>query len=71
MYGLEVEYSYAFNDRTSLVGFYAYTDSEVGEHASVVNGDPDAEFEFYDYPDIANPGEMLTGVYQLPTDHDR
>jgi len=68
VYGLEVEYSYAFNDSTSLVGYYAYTDSEVGEHASMVPGDPDALFDFYDYPDLENPGEMLTGFYQLPTD---
>jgi outer membrane receptor protein involved in Fe transport len=68
VYGMEVEYSYAFNDSTSLVGYYAYTDSEVGEHASVVPGDPDATFDFYDYPDFDNPGETLTGFYQLPTD---
>lgn len=68
VYGLEAEYSYAFSDRTSLVGFYAYTDSEVGPHSSVVNGDPDAEFGFYDYPDFDNPGQTLTGFYQLPTD---
>jgi len=68
VYGLELEYSYAFSDRTSLVGFYAFTDSEVGEHQSVIPGDPDATFAFYDYPDLTNPGETLTGFYQLPAD---
>lgn len=68
VYGLEAEYSYAFSDRTSLVGFYAYATSEVGKHSSVVPGEPDAQYGFYDYPDFANPGETLTGFYQLPTE---
>ncbi len=50
------------------MGYYAYTDSEVGAHSSVVPGDPGAVFDFYDYPDFDNPGETLTGFYQLPND---
>ncbi|MGI9233675.1 MAG: TonB-dependent receptor [Woeseiaceae bacterium] len=67
VYGLEVEYSYAFNDRWSLVGYYAYTDSEVGPHESVVLGDPNASYELYDYIDFET-GMPTQGWYELPQD---
>ena len=67
VYGVEVEYSYAFNDRTSLVGYYAYTDSEIGPHSSVILGNPDAEYAAYDYIDF-DTLMPVTGFYELPTD---
>jgi outer membrane receptor protein involved in Fe transport len=67
VWGLEVEYSYAFNENTSLVGFYAYTDSEVGEHSSVVLGDPDASYALYDHIDFET-GLPTQSWYELPQD---
>ena len=67
VYGLEFEYSYAFSDRTSLVGYYAYTDSEIGPHESVVLGDPDAQYELYDYIDF-DTGLPAQNWYELPQD---
>ena len=67
VYGLEVEYSYALSDRTSIIGFYAYTDSEVGEHSSVILGDPNAEYELYDHLDLET-GEPTQSWYELPAD---
>ena len=67
VWGLEVEYSYAFNENTSIVGFYAYTDSEVGEHSSVILGDPDAEYRLYDHIDFET-GLPTQSWYTLPTD---
>jgi iron complex outermembrane receptor protein len=67
VWGLEVEYSYAFSDRTSLLGFYAYTDSELGEHSSVVDGDPSADWALYDHFDPEDPTQMTQSWYQLPT----
>ena len=68
VWGLEVEYSVAFTDRTSLVGFYAFTDSEVGEHSSVVDGDPSAEWDLYTHLDPDNPTQTTQSWYQLPSD---
>ena len=67
VYGLEVEYSYAFSDRTSLIGFYAYTDSEVGEHSSVILGDPDATYGLHDHTDF-DTGLPTQSWYELPQD---
>jgi len=67
VYGLEVEYSYAFSDSTSLMGYYAYTDSEVGPHSSVILGDPDAQFAPYDWIDFETL-QPVSGFYQLPSD---
>ncbi len=67
VYGVEIEYNYAFTTNTSLVGYFAYTDSEVGQHSSVILGDPDAEYAEYTWTDF----ETLTpvsGFYQLPSD---
>ena len=67
VWGLEFEYSYAFSDRTSVVGFYAFTDSEVGEHSSVVLGDPDAEYGLWDHIDFET-GLPTQSWYELPQD---
>lgn len=67
VWGLEFEYSYAFTDRTSLVGFYAYTDSEIGPHESVILGDPQAEYGLYDHLDFET-GLPTQSWYELPRD---
>ena len=67
VYGVEIEYSYAFNDTTSVVGFYAYNDSEVGSHSSVISGSPDAEYELYSHLDFET-GEQIQSWYELPQD---
>ena len=63
--GLEVEYSYALTDNTILTGFYAYADSEVGTHSSVIIGSPTAEFALYDHIDFET-GEPTQSWYELP-----
>ena len=67
VWGLEVEYSYAFSENTSLLGFYAYTDSEIGRHSSVILGNPDAQFDLYEHLDFST-GEMTQSWYELPSD---
>lgn len=67
IYGVEVEYQYAFTDRTSIVGYYAYLDSEVGPHESVILGDPNAEYELYDHIDFET-GLPTQSWYELPAD---
>ncbi len=67
VWGVEIEYAYAINERTQLVGFYAYQDSELGEHASVVPGDPDALWDYHEHID-GNTGQFITSPYQLPAD---
>lgn len=67
VWGVEVEYQYAITDNTSLVGFYAYTDSEVGQHSSVIPGSPNAEYALYDHLDFST-GEMTQSWYELPAD---
>ena len=65
VYGVEVEYSYAFNAATSVSGFYAYTDSEVGTHSSVILGSPNAEFALYNHIDFET-GMPTQSWYELP-----
>ena len=65
--GVEVEYNYAFNESTSLAGFYAFTDSEVGEHSSVILGTPNAEYALYDHIDF-DTLMPTQSWYELPED---
>jgi outer membrane receptor protein involved in Fe transport len=67
VYGLEVEYGYAFSDNTSIFGFYAYTDSEVGAHESVIIGDPNAQYALYDHLDL-DTLQPTQSWYTLPAD---
>lgn len=67
VYGVEVEYNYAFNEATSLSGFYAYSGSEVGEHSSVILGTPNAQFGLYDHIDFET-GMPTQSWYELPED---
>ena len=67
VWGLELEYQYAITDNVTLLGFYAFTDSEVGKHSSVILGNPDAEYGLYDHLDFST-GEMTQSWYELPSD---
>ena len=49
------------------MGFYAYQDSEIGPHESVVRGDPDAGYALWDHIDF-DTGEPVQSYYTLPMD---
>jgi len=67
IWGLDFEFSWWLSNHFSLMGFYAWQDSEIGPHTSVVPGDPDAEWAPWTYFDFFS-GEELTEEYQLETD---
>ncbi len=67
VWGVELEYQYAITDNLMLLGFYAFTDSEVGKHSSVIQGDPNAQYGLYDHLDFST-GEMTQSWYELPAD---
>jgi iron complex outermembrane receptor protein len=67
IWGLDLEFSWWITNRFSLMGFYAWQDSEIGPHESVVWGDPDAEFAPWTYVDFFS-GEVIETEYQLETD---
>jgi iron complex outermembrane receptor protein len=67
VWGLDLEFSTYIGDHWTLRGFYAYQDSEIGEHTSVLVGDPNATYGEHEYLDYYS-GEMVTGLYPLPTD---
>ena len=67
IWGLDLEFSSYIGNHWMLRGFYAYQDSEIGPHTSVLVGDPDAEFGEHEYLDYYS-GEMVIGQYPLPTD---
>ena len=64
--GVDVEFSYRIGS-FGLRGFYAWQDSEIGPHSSVIDGHPDAQTAIWNYLDF-DSGEMLTSEYDLPTD---
>ena len=65
--GVEIEYAYAFSDQARVMGFYAYQDSEIGDHVAVVSGDPDAAWDLHTHRN-SDTGEMQQSSYQLPVD---
>jgi iron complex outermembrane receptor protein len=67
VWGLDLEFNAYIGEHWTLRGFYAYQDSELGEHTSVLVGDPDAELGEWEYLDYYS-GEMVIGFYPLPTD---
>jgi iron complex outermembrane receptor protein len=67
IWGLDFEFSWWLTNHFSLMGFYAWQDSEIGPHTSVVPGDPNAEWEEWTFFDFFS-GEELTELYQLETD---
>jgi iron complex outermembrane receptor protein len=67
VYGLDLEMTAYIGDHWTLRGFYAYQESEIGEHSSVLVGDPDAEYGEWEHTDWET-GEWITSLYELPTD---
>jgi len=67
IWGVEVEYAYAISDYTRVMGFYAYQDSEIGEHSSVALGDPDNQYALHEHMDL-DSGDMVESWYALPKD---
>ena len=66
IWGAEAEFEYYHSDRWNLSGFYAYQNSEIGTHSSVVEGDPNARIGEWEYLRLQD-GAMLTNFYVLPT----
>ena len=67
IWGVDVEFSHYLTEQLRLSGFYAYQDSEIGPHESVVWGDPYAEYGTWDYINF-DTGEPATASYPLPAD---
>ena len=64
--GVDVEFSYRVG-AFGLRGFYAWQDSEIGPHASVIDGHPYGQTAIWNYIDFET-GEPATSEYDLPTD---
>ncbi len=47
IWGGDIEFIYQIDDNWRLSGFYAYQDSELGNHSSVVRGDPNPVYQSY------------------------
>ncbi len=67
IWGLDFEFSYYLGEQWRLSGFYAYQDSEIGPHSSVVWGNPHAEYGQHEYTDFET-GNSVTAAYPLPVD---
>jgi outer membrane receptor protein involved in Fe transport len=67
IWGADIEASYWMADHWRLSGFYAYQDSELGPHSSVLRGNPDAVWEEWEYIDF-NTGQLTTAWYETATD---
>jgi iron complex outermembrane recepter protein len=67
LWGGEVEFIYHPSDNWRLSGFYAYQDSEIGSHAEIVRGDPNAPTAEWEHLDF-DTGQQTTSTYQLPQD---
>ncbi len=64
--GVDLEFSYRIGS-FGLRGFYAWQDSDIGQHASVIDGHPGAESGTWEYIDFETR-EPATSMYTLPTD---
>ena len=65
IWGAEAEFEYYVSEQWRLSGFYAYQDSEIGAHSSVVSADPNAEIREWQYLNILS-GLEVTSFYTLP-----
>ena len=62
LWGVETEYTYFLTETLRLFGFYAYSDSKIGDISSVEIGAPSPQFEY---------GSLVSGeegFYQVPTE---
>ena len=67
LWGAEFDFIYYVNEHWRLSGYYSYLDSEIGEHAEKVRGDPNPEFGAWDHID-PETGLPTTSFYVLPKD---
>ena len=67
IYGADFEFSFYVAEQWRLSGFYAFQESEIGPHSSVVWGNPYAEYGVWEYIDFET-GEPTSTMYPLPTD---
>ena len=56
IWGVEAEWIYQIDERWRVSGYYAYQKSDLGSHSTVVFGDPNQEFEQFQYVDPSSPG---------------
>ena len=66
IWGAEAEFEYHASELWRLSGYYAYQNSEIGAHSSVVRADPNAEIGTWEHLSIFDGG-MVTSFYTLPT----
>ena len=66
VWGAEAELEYYLSEQWRLSGFYAYQDSEIGTHSSVVAGDPNAEIGSWEHQ-VFGSEQTVTTFYTLPT----
>jgi len=60
IWGGEIEVTYHLGDRWRFSGYYAYLDSQIGAHASSVEGDPDVELDTWPRLDPeSDPPELI------------
>ena len=64
--GVDLEFSYRVGS-FGLRGFYAWQDSEIGRHSSVIDGHPYGQTATWNYINF-DTGEPATSQYDLPTD---
>lgn len=64
--GVDLEFSYRIG-AFGLRGFYAWQDSEIGLHSSVIDGHPDGQTATWNYINF-DTGAPGTSEYDLPTD---
>ena len=67
IWGADFEFSYYINQQWRLAGFYAFQDSQIGPHSSVVWGDPTARYGEWEHIDF-DTGQPTTTSYPLPAD---
>jgi iron complex outermembrane receptor protein len=81
IYGLEIEGVYHINEQWRISGFYTYMTSDLGQHSTVVRGDPNQQTEDYIFrnpaADPAGPDGVIgtdddfqdTNQVPIPRDH--
>ena len=67
IWGADFEFSYYFTEAWRLSGFYAFQDSQIGPHSSVVWGHPRTEYGVWNYVDFET-GQPATNSYPLAVD---
>ena len=67
IWGVDFEFSYYITEQWRLSGFYAFQDSEIGPHSSVIWDNPYAEYGQWDHIDF-DTGQPTTSPYPLATD---